>query len=153
MRADQVIHILLRTAQALLVVLAGLLACVVTIAIATRLPYAAVVAITVGLGAAWAGHTDRSRELIALFFDAMKDARYPENFAAIDMGITESQLSAGKSGREQLSFSRACSLPDAVWDAYALALLERSGKYIVVAKGELADLVEAARGIRRREVA
>lgn len=103
----------------------------------------------------WACHTERSARIIGWFREALASAGISEKAAAIDMGISKAQLSEGFAGTEQLSFSRAASIDDAGWEAFALQVLRASGKYIVLERGVVADLVLAVHGqhVALREMA
>lgn len=102
--------------------------------------------------AAWTAHTERSRYFVGLFEAAVVRFMKREA-AAITMDVPASRLSEGFRGTEQLSFSKACELPDDVWFGFATDVLERSGQYVVIKTGALADLVEAVRAQAVRRVA
>lgn len=97
-------------------------------------------------GAAWA-MTDRAALLIGLLREAMAECGLSEKAAGIEMGLAPNQLSAALAGKEQLSFSRAASLPDAVWEAFAERILARSGRHVVLERGLVADLVLSNRAL------
>lgn len=90
-------------------------------------------------GAAWT-MTDRAQRFLGWLREAIETHGKVES-AARDMGIAKSQLSEGLSGTEQLSFSRATALPDPVWEQFCVDVLEASGRYVVIPRGILADLV------------
>lgn len=92
-------------------------------------------------GAAWVMHSDRSARLIGLFRRALAKVGISEKEAAIAMEVPTSLLSGGLNGSEQLSFSRAASIDDAVWEQFAVDLLTASGRYVVLQRGVIADCV------------
>lgn len=122
-------------------IVVGVVAMLGSIYIGTRIPGGGI-SVALLTMAAWVA-TERSREIVGLFREAVND-HYREGSAAIDMGIRESQLSEGFAGTEQLSLSRAAECPDDVWEGFAKRLLERAG-YVVLSAGALPELVQAVR--------
>jgi hypothetical protein len=93
------------------------------------------------LGAAWAGHTDRSRWMVGLLME-IAERHMPAKVAAGLCGVTASRWSEWRSGEEQASLSRLADLPDPVWNEWHKELLEGFG-FVVVASGRLASATSA----------
>ena len=98
--------------------------------------------------AAWLA-TPESRTVCEDFSWALRDARLSQKEAAITMGIATDQLSRQLSGLEQLSLSRAASLPPTFWAAFAKLRLQRVGGYTVLEDGAVTELVHAVRALRQ----
>jgi hypothetical protein len=99
----------------------------------------------VTFGAAWAGHSDRSRWLVTLLFEAI-ERHMSLKEAAIIMGLPASSLSRWRSGEEQASLSRIAALPDAVLEDWQSTYLTER-RFAVVPSGRLADMTQAVRAL------
>lgn len=71
------------------------------------------------LGSAWIQHTDASREMAQDIVRAWEIAGYSQKTAALEMGLTEPQLSRQMAGTDQVSLWRLAALSP----AFMLALL------------------------------
>jgi hypothetical protein len=98
---------------------------------------AAIVALAL-TGAAWLGHTERSAQLRDVFLHALLDARLSRKAAAIDMGLTPSQLSDQVAGQEHLSCWRLAQLSDTVLVRFGIGLVRTfgGGRYAVLEERE-----------------
>ena len=98
-------------------------------------------------GAAWAGHTERSRHLVGLLFAAI-DRHMSQKAAALTMGVTESRLSEWRSGERPASLAHAAELPDEVLDDFARTYLEyRGSNPVAELTGEVRALVAVVRAL------
>lgn len=91
--------------------------------------------------AAWVA-TDQCRRIVGLFANAVR-RHMKEEAAAISMGVTKSQYSEGVNCVKQISMSRAADVGEDVWLDFAVDLVQQSGRYVVIEKGVLSDLVFA----------
>jgi hypothetical protein len=92
--------------------------------------------------AAWKGHTSESLAIAEDAFDAMRDAGIKQDAAAALVGITPSQLSAQKVGRERLNLSGLlAALGPEYRVAYHTRALKREG--INVEHASLAEMVRS----------
>ena len=92
-------------------------------------------------GAAWAGHTERSRRIVEFFFRALERLGISQDAFAIDYGTSKSKVSEARSGVEQLSMSRAANVDPEVWEEFAVLVLKDSPRYVVMERGVIADVV------------
>lgn len=89
------------------------------------LVFAGLVAAAVGFGlgaflATWVGHTERSRQEIAILRSVIRGYGWKDAEFAAAIGVTEHQLSRIFSGTDALNFHRLADLPEpfrAKWDA------------------------------------
>jgi hypothetical protein len=118
-------------------------------ALLTRLEHAlgAPAVAFVGLAAllgVWLTHTERSAIFAEMFRRALSDAGMPIKEAAAVMGCIYSVLSEGLNGSEQLSLSRAASLPDDFWVSFARRVLaECAHERLQIVERPVAELVRA----------
>jgi hypothetical protein len=106
-------------------------------------PVVALIGLASGFGV-WIAHTERSAIFAEMFRRALSDAGIVMKEAAAVMGCGYSVLSEGLNGSEQLSLSRAASLPDDFWVSFAKRVLsECAHERLQIVEKPVAELVRA----------
>ena len=109
--------------------------------LATCGPVCGGVVLGLTFGAAYVGHTERSRWLVGLFLSAI-DKHMSRKEAAIVMGVQASQMSRWDTGEEQMPVNKVAKLPNTVLIDAVTPLLEGLG-LVVVPSGRLASATSA----------
>lgn len=90
---------------------------------------------------AWSGHTDRTRDAAHDFCAALAECGISHKAAAIEMGLSERDLSRQLAGLDPLNHYRTLLLPPEVEIAYMRRRVGRAGGVVL-----LADAVAFLRG-------
>lgn len=97
-------------------------------------------------GAAWVGHTERSRHMVGRLMELAEQHFGSAKAAASHCGVSAPIWSRWRAGVEQASMPRLTELPDAVWDAWWSESYQSRGG-VAIESGRVADMTQAVRGL------
>lgn len=103
------------------------------------------------MGSAWNSHTDASREMAQDIARAFELAGYSRKTAALEMGLTEPQLSRQLAGTDQMSLWRLAALSPAFMVAWIGLRASRLGAALLT--GEQVALLKGAAQIGPKRMA